>query len=38
MAVKEAGMELVAVYDAFTREPVKETSDRVYFIVRECGK
>ena len=37
-AVKEAGMELVAVYDAFTREPVKETSDRVYFIVRECGK
>ena len=37
-AVKEAGMELVAVYDAFTREPVKETSDRVYFVVRECGK
>ena len=27
-AVKEAGMELVAVYDAFTREPVKETSDK----------
>ena len=37
-AVKEAGMELVAVYDAFTREPVKETSDRIYFVVRECGK
>ena len=37
-AVKEAGMELVAVYDAFTREPVKETRDRVYFVVRECGK
>ena len=37
-AVKEAGMELVAVYDAFTREPVRETSDRVYFVVRECGK
>ena len=37
-ALKEAGMELVAVYDAFTREPVKETSDRVYFVVRECGK
>ena len=37
-AVKEAGMELVAVYDAFTREPVKENSDRVYFVVRECGK
>ena len=36
--VKEAGMELVAVYDAFTREPVKENSDRVYFVVRECGK
>ena len=31
-------MELVAVYDAFTREPVKENSDRVYFVVRECGK
>jgi len=37
-AVKEVGMELIAVYDAFTREPVKETSDRVYFVVRECGK
>ncbi len=37
-AVKEAGMELIAVYDAFTREPVKEDSERVYFVVREHGK
>lgn len=37
-AIREAGMELAAVYDAFTREPVKESSDRVYFVVRECGK
>ena len=37
-AVKEAGMELVAVYDAFTRKPPREDSDRVYFVVRECGK
>lgn len=37
-AVKEAGMELVAVYDAFTRQTPREDSDRVYFIVRECGK
>ena len=37
-AVKEAGMELVAVYDAFTRQPPGKDSDRVYFVVRECGK
>ena len=37
-AVKEAGMELVAVYDAFTRQPPRKNSDRVYFVVRECGK
>ena len=37
-AVKEAGMELVAVYDAFTRKPPRKDSDRVYFVVRECGK
>lgn len=37
-AIREAGMELVAVYDAFTREPVRKNSDRVYFVVREHGK
>ena len=34
-AVAEAGMELVAVYDAFTREPAREDSERVYVIARE---
>ncbi|MDE6314669.1 MAG: class I SAM-dependent methyltransferase [Lachnospiraceae bacterium] len=36
--VKEAGLELVAVYDAFTREAPKEDSERVYIIAREQGK
>ncbi len=34
----EAGMEFVAAYDAFTREPVKEDSERIYVIAREHGK
>ena len=34
----EAGMEFVAAYDAFTREPVKVDSERIYIIARECGK
>lgn len=37
-AVGEAGMELVVMYDAFTREPVREDSQRVYVIAREQGK
>ena len=36
--LKEAGMEFVAAYDAFTREPVREDSERIYIIARECGK
>ena len=32
--VKEAGMELLACYDAFTREPVKEDSERIYIVAR----
>lgn len=36
--LKEAGMEFVAAYDAFTREPVKQDSERIYIIARECGK
>ena len=34
----EAGMEFVAAYDAFTREPVKDDSERIYVIAREHGK
>ncbi len=37
-ALKKAGMEPVAMYDAFTREPVREDSQRIYVIARECGK
>lgn len=37
-AVKEAGMEFVAAYDAFTKEPVREDSERIYIIAREQGK
>lgn len=36
--LKEAGMEFVAAYDAFTREPVREDSERIYIIARESGK
>lgn len=36
--LKEAGMEFVAAYDAFTKEPVKPDSERMYIIARECGK
>lgn len=37
-AVKEAGMELVDIYDAFTKEAPGEDSERVYVIARERGK
>lgn len=33
--LEKAGMELIAVYDAFTREPPEETSERIYVIARE---
>ena len=36
--LEQAGMEFVAMFDAFTREPVKETSERIYMIGRERGK
>lgn len=36
--LKAAGMEFVAAYDAFTKEPVKADSERIYIIARECGK
>ena len=37
-ALREAGMEFVAAYDAGTRNPVRPDSERIYVIARECGK
>ena len=37
-AIKESGMEFVTSYEAFTKDPVKEDSERIYVIARECGK
>ena len=37
-AIVQSGMELAAVYDAFTREPAREDSERLYVIARERGK
>ena len=36
--LEKAGMEFVAVYDAFTEEPPLESSERVYVVAREKGK
>lgn len=36
--LSEAGMEFLASYDAFSREPVREDSERIYVIAREHGK
>lgn len=36
--ITEAGMEFVCAYDAFTKMPVKEDSERIYIIARENGK
>ncbi|PXV86258.1 methyltransferase family protein [Lachnotalea glycerini] len=36
--LEKAGMELLAVYDAFTKEPPKNDSERIYVIAREKGK
>jgi len=36
--IEEAGMEFLAVYDAYTFEAPKENSERIYFVVREKGK
>lgn len=33
--LEQAGMEFVTAYDAFTREPVKENSERIYVVARE---
>lgn len=37
-ALTEAGLQLLAVYNACTKVYPDETSERVYFIARECGK
>lgn len=37
-AIADGGMELVAIYDAFTKEPPKTDSERIYVIAREKGK
>lgn len=34
----EAGMEFVAAYDAFTKEPPNDESERIYVLAREKGK
>ena len=36
--LKEAGLMFVAAYDAFTQEPVREDSERIYIIAREQEK
>ena len=36
--IRESGMELIAMYDAFTHEPATEECERVYVIAREQGK
>lgn len=36
--LEAAGMEFIAVYDAFTEEAPREDSERVYFLAREKGK
>ena len=37
-AAEAAGLSFVAAYDAFTREPVRPDSERMYVILRERGK
>lgn len=34
----KAGLELIAIYDAYTKEPAREDSGRLTFIAREKGK
>lgn len=37
-AASEAGMEFVTAYDAFTHDPPREDSERIYVVLREHGK
>lgn len=36
--LEQSGMTFIAAYDAFSREPVSENSERMYIIAREKGK
>lgn len=36
--VKQAGLEFLTVYDAFTHNPPEDNSERIYIICREHGK
>lgn len=36
--IEQAGMEFLAAYDAFTRNPVRGDSERMYILAREHGK
>ena len=36
--IEAAGMEFVAAYDALTKEPAREDSERFYVLAREKGK
>lgn len=36
--IKEAGLEFVTAYDAFTKNKPHEQSERIYVVARECGK
>lgn len=36
--VEKAGMTFVAAFDAETHEEVREESERIYVVARECGK
>lgn len=36
--LEESGMEYICAYDAFTREPPRDDSERIYVIAREQGK
>ncbi|MBQ8815057.1 MAG: class I SAM-dependent methyltransferase [Lachnospiraceae bacterium] len=37
-AAEAAGMKFIAAYDAFTMEPPKADSERIYIVLREQGK
>lgn len=37
-AIRDGGMEFVAAYDACTRNPIQQDSERIYVIARENGK
>ncbi|MGI6094672.1 MAG: class I SAM-dependent DNA methyltransferase [Lachnospiraceae bacterium] len=36
--LKEAGLEYITSYDAFTHEPPRDDSERIYVLAREHGK